>query len=74
MDGWKINFPLGWPIFRGELLVSGRVVQPRCQAGDDSKLSTHGTGVPPNRGSWDFPQQVPRGKEVVVENKVHEGF
>ena len=26
MDGWKMNFLLGWPIFRGELLVSGRVV------------------------------------------------
>jgi len=24
MDGWKMNFPLGWPNFRGELLVSGR--------------------------------------------------
>ena len=25
MDGWNTNFLLGWPIFRGELLVSGRV-------------------------------------------------
>ena len=25
MDGWKMNFLLGGPIFRGELLVSGRV-------------------------------------------------
>ena len=25
MDGWKINFLLGWPNFRGELLVSGGV-------------------------------------------------
>ena len=25
MDGWKTSFLLGWPIFRGELLVSGRV-------------------------------------------------
>ena len=24
-DGWKMNFLLGWPIFRGELLVSGSV-------------------------------------------------
>ena len=28
MDGWNTSFHLGWPIFRGELLVSGRV-QPR---------------------------------------------
>ena len=26
MDGWNICFLLGWPMFRGELLVSGRVV------------------------------------------------
>ena len=26
MDGWKTSFLLGWPIFRGELLVSGRVL------------------------------------------------
>ena len=25
-DGWKISFLLGWPIFHGELLVSGRVL------------------------------------------------
>ena len=25
MDGWNTTFLLGWPIFRGELLVSGRV-------------------------------------------------
>ena len=25
MDDWKISFLLGWPIFRCELLVSGRV-------------------------------------------------
>ena len=25
MDGWHTRFLLGWPIFRGELLVSGRV-------------------------------------------------
>jgi len=25
MDGWKTTILLGWPIFRGELLVSGRV-------------------------------------------------
>ena len=25
MDGWNTSFFLGWPIFRGELLVSGRV-------------------------------------------------
>ena len=25
MDGWNTSFLLGWPIFRGELLVSGRV-------------------------------------------------
>ena len=25
MAGWKTSFLLGWPIFRGELLVSGRV-------------------------------------------------
>ena len=24
-DGWKTIVLLGWPIFRGELLVSGRV-------------------------------------------------
>ena len=24
-DGWKTTFLLGWPIFRGELLVLGRV-------------------------------------------------
>ena len=26
MDGWNTSFLLGWHIFRGELLVSGRVV------------------------------------------------
>ena len=26
MDDWKTSFLLGWPIFRCELLVSGRVV------------------------------------------------
>ena len=25
MDGWNTTFLLGWPIFRGELLVSERV-------------------------------------------------
>ena len=25
IGGWKMNFPLGWPIFRGELLVLGSV-------------------------------------------------
>ena len=25
MDGWNTGSLLGWPIFRGELLVSGRV-------------------------------------------------
>ena len=25
MDGWKTSFLLGWPIFRGELLVLGSV-------------------------------------------------
>ena len=25
MDGWSNNCRLGWPIFRGELLVSGSV-------------------------------------------------
>ena len=25
MDGWNTSFLLGWPIFRGELLVLGRV-------------------------------------------------
>ena len=25
MDGWNTSFLLGWPIFRGELLVSGSV-------------------------------------------------
>ena len=27
MDGWNTNFLLGWPIFRGELLVSGSVIK-----------------------------------------------
>ena len=26
MDGWNTSFLLGWPIFRGELLVSGRLI------------------------------------------------
>ena len=26
MDGWNTSFVLGWPIFRGELLVLGSVV------------------------------------------------
>ena len=26
MDGWNTSFPLGWSIFRGELLASGRVI------------------------------------------------
>ena len=26
IDGWKMSFLLGWPIFRGELLVSGSVL------------------------------------------------
>ncbi len=26
VDSWKMNFLLGWPIFRGELLVSERVI------------------------------------------------
>ena len=26
MDSWKIDFLLGWPIFRDDLLVSGSVV------------------------------------------------
>ncbi len=25
MDGWNASFQLGWPIFRGELLVLGSV-------------------------------------------------
>ena len=25
VDGWNTSFLLGWPIFRGELLVSGSV-------------------------------------------------
>ena len=27
MDGWKTTFLLGWPIFKGELLVSGSVFE-----------------------------------------------
>ena len=27
MEGWKNNFLLGWPMFRGELLVSGSVLR-----------------------------------------------
>ena len=26
INGWKMKFLLGWPIFTGELLVSGRVL------------------------------------------------
>ena len=26
MDGWNTSFLLGWPIFMGELLVSGSVI------------------------------------------------
>ncbi len=26
MDGWNTSFLLGWPIFRGELLISGSVL------------------------------------------------
>ena len=26
MDGWNTTFILGWPVFRGELLVPGRVI------------------------------------------------
>ena len=28
MDGWNISFLWGWPIFKGELLVSGSVYYP----------------------------------------------
>ena len=52
MDGWNTNFPLGWPIFRGELLVSGRVppfldsIQPFVSfSGDVSRL-------------WKYPRQA----------------
>ena len=37
MDGWKINFLLGWPNFRGELLVSGRVS--RCWSSPNNILN-----------------------------------
>ena len=32
IDSWKVNFHLGWPIFRGELLVSGRVERPNLDS------------------------------------------
>ena len=32
MDGWNTSFLLGWPIFRGELLVLGRVFFQRGQS------------------------------------------
>ena len=31
MDGWNTSFLLRWPIFRCELLVSGRVNFARCE-------------------------------------------
>ena len=34
MDDWKTGFLLGWPIFRGELLVSGRVNNNNKQYGN----------------------------------------
>ena len=35
MDGWNTTFLLGRPIFRGELLVSGRVI---CMIGRPESL------------------------------------
>ena len=32
MDGWNTGFLLGWPIFRGELLVSGQTVSLTMQS------------------------------------------
>ena len=44
MDGWNTCFLLGWPIFRGELLVSGRVpTQTSCTIifGKSLKITIH---------------------------------
>ena len=36
MDGWNTSFLLGWPLFRGELLVSGSVYP--CDGGCELKI------------------------------------
>ena len=41
MDGWNTSFLLGWPIFRGEMLVSGRVTA-TCFPGKFPHLQTGG--------------------------------
>ena len=37
MDGWNTSFLLGWPIFRGKLIVSGSVTR-ECTLKKDAKL------------------------------------
>ena len=47
MDGWNTTFLLGWPIFRCELLVSGRV-NPR----EMGALHSHYKNMPKSRVKW----------------------
>ena len=39
MDGWNTTFLLGWPIFRGELLVSGSVSMQKLETGTSYHVS-----------------------------------
>ena len=54
MDGWKTTFLLEWPIFRGELLVSGRVLT--MYHGNLSNLQSlnFGSWSPPNPSNKPF--------------------
>ena len=45
MDGWNTSFLLGWPIFRGKLLVSGRVKGWQVLLELDLQLDQNGLGV-----------------------------
>ena len=46
MDGWNTSFLLGWPTFRGELLVSGRVIGQLQISESEVKQPPRSTNIP----------------------------
>ena len=74
MDGWNIqSFPFGFrPIFRGELLVSGRVIIilsfKLCQipslVSDDQIHSTNFPNQPPHLGWWHLLNPFPENHQI----------
>ena len=59
MDGWNTSFLLGWPIFRGELLVSGRVIQVIFDDKSQESVVVYKAGFNAIFAIFAFPQTFP---------------